>query len=358
MNRCLYAPHEYLTFFLFRPTVLLIFFPFVQYLKFYFLLTAKRSLHWLQNTRSETFSQPPSSWRLCKWAPFFFFIEDKVCWTNISKLTLSMVVCKLYTMLDKLYLGHWEVLWIIQSTSFSNTVCVTERDLSNSDQSLRSITFFQRQLLPQPALAQIIHTNTSFEHLFPPAWDHPLQLLSYSLPSKSDWPFPVRPLSYVVVFFNPDLFTGNFNTHWLSSSAFWNHPLQLLFLWRHPLANLQYFTVRPFYVVVFLMLTFYTDIFHPLLLRTSSFLVDLSFWTVVQRIPGLAIDDTTLTNRSLDDQVINHHIINEPHHCTVPQPHPLYCHMAFLVCVLSALMGWVRSTLWVVMSVHLSNSVT
>ena len=27
-----------------------------------------------------------------------------------------------------------------------------------------------------------------------------------TLPSKSNWPFPVRPLSYVVTFFNPDLF--------------------------------------------------------------------------------------------------------------------------------------------------------
>ena len=62
----------------------------------------------------------------------------------------------------------------------------------------------------------INRTNTSFKHLFPPARDHPLQLLSYSqrwhgssiliLPLKSNWPFPVRPLSYVVAFFNPDLF--------------------------------------------------------------------------------------------------------------------------------------------------------
>src|ERR1700677_2613092 len=51
-------------------------------------------------------------------------------------------------------------------------------------------------------------------------------------------------------------FTGNFNTRRLSSSAVWDHPTQLLFLWRRPLANLQYFTVRPFYAVAFSMLTF------------------------------------------------------------------------------------------------------
>src|ERR1700684_1773621 len=73
-------------------------------------------------------------------------------------------------------------------------------------------------------------------------------------------------------------FTGNFNTRRLSSSAVWDHPLQLLFLWRRPLANLQYFTVRPFYAVAFSMLTFYADIFHPLLLVPAHFFTEFLFY--------------------------------------------------------------------------------
>ena len=203
--------------------------------------------------------------------------------------------------------------------------------------------------------------------------DHPYQHFLQRATGLFLWDPCLMWLHFSILIF----FTGNFNTHQLSASAVWDHPLQLLFLQRQmPFsqptilyceallcscifdANLQYFMVRPFYAVAFLMLTFYADIFHPLLLQTSSFLVDLFFWTVVQKIPGQAIDNTTLTNRSLDDQVVDCHIIDEPHHCTVPQPHPLYPHMAFLVCILSARMGWARSTLWVVMSVHLSNSVT